>query len=552
MATGGLAERIDAPSSRTRSIWLTQLVLAASVVLIAVLVLLLQPELYVIWNFALGVLMMMILTTATIAVPWSRVPPRAVFVVPFLDAVAIGFMATATDLRFGYLWAFPVMWIAMHASLIELGGVLMTVVSMGAIGVVLTSNSTAGWLRVLVVFLSLGFVGMTAHLAMRQMRALRKLLRRQAQRLTVTLARRSDEERRTSEILNGVDIGVARISLSGRALTVNDAYARLYGLDSRAPDQPARSVEYRSMRGMPIPYADRPFVRAGRGESFSEARVWLFTPAGEWRVLSITSKRLRASANEEAGMLLLVHDVTAVTFAEHDRQRLAAIASHEMKHPLTVMVGNAELALETEDLAPRTRERLERILSASERLVEMTSSMVNTSQTRLTERESFGEIDLGTIVLESVDSFRPTALANGVAIQTTIEGPLSTIADGFRMRQVVDNIVSNAIKYTPRKGSVTVEALSAEEGITLRVSDDGIGISQGDLRRISKPYFRAAAAREVASGTGLGLGITREIVSGHGGTFDIESRGSGLGTTVTIRLPRVTADQEPVMTEAPA
>src|SRR6478736_5863827 len=145
MATGGLAERIDAPSSRTRSIWMTQLVLAASVVMIAVLVLWLQPELYVIWNFALGVLMMMVLTIATIAVPWSRVPPRAVFAVPFLDAVAIGLMATGTDLRFGYLWAFPVMWIAMHATLIELGAVLATIVSIGAIGVAVTTNSTSGW-----------------------------------------------------------------------------------------------------------------------------------------------------------------------------------------------------------------------------------------------------------------------------------------------------------------------------------------------------------------------------------------------------------------------
>ena len=531
---------------------MTQLILAASVVTIVVLVLLLEPELYLLWNFSLGVSMIAILTIGTIAVPWSRVPPRAVFTVPFLDAIAIGLMATGTDLRFGYLWAFPVMWIAMHAALIELGAVLITIVSIGAIDVVGTTNSTAGWLRVLVVFLSLGFVGMTAYLAMRQMRALRKLLRRQAQRLTVTLKRRSDEERRTSEILNGVDMGVARLSLSGRAVTVNDAYARLYGLDPLQPDLPARSVEYRSMRGMPIPHADRPFARASRGETFSEARVWLFTPSGEWRVLSITSKRLRASAHEEAGMLLLVHDVTAITLAQRDRERLAAIASHEMKHPLTVMMGNAELALESDELAPRTRERLERILAASERLAEMTTSMVNTSQARLTERETYDEIDLATIVRESVDSFRPTALANDVAIETAIEGPLSAVADGFRMRQVVDNIVSNAIKYTPRKGSVRVAASATAGDITLTVSDDGIGISRSDLLKISRPYYRAAPAREIAGGTGLGLGITREIVAGHGGTFDIDSRGTGLGTSVTIHLPRATASRESVRAEAPA
>lgn len=545
MATGGRAgDAWASPSARTRSIWLTQLVLAATVVAIWVLVLAVQPEITALWNFATGAVMIFALSVATLAVRWDAAPGWAPFVIPYLDAVAIGLMASNTDLRFSYLWAFPVMWVAMHASYRALGGMLAMIAAITVINLAATPPAalSVALLRIFVVMISVVFIGVTASLAMRQMRALRTLLGRHAQRLTTTADRTTEQERRTTEILNGIDTGIVRLSVTGRMLAVNDAYVRLYALDPTDHRLPARSVEYTGMRGMPVPVPDRPYARAARGEVFADIRVWLFTPAGEWRVLSVTSKRLAATEHEEQSMLLLVHDVTAMTHAERERERLTAIASHELKHPLTVMMGNAELALDDdEELGPRTRERLERIITASERMLEMTMNMLRSSRPR-SARDDYDDIDLRSILLDSVDSFRPTASAHDVSIVTTIDTPLPAVADGFRMRQVIDNLVSNAIKYTPAEGGVRVAGTMTAGGISVVVSDSGIGIPADDLPKILTPYFRTRQARETASGTGLGLGITKEIVEAHGGTLTIESS-EGRGTTVTLVLPR-TADEK--------
>jgi two-component system phosphate regulon sensor histidine kinase PhoR len=537
MATGGRSESAyTAPGTRTRSIWLTQLVLAASVVMLCVLVLVLQPELFARWNFALGMLSLIVLTLATLAIPWARLPRQAVLAIPFLDALAIGLVASNTELRFGFLWVFPVMWVAMHFRVAYLA------VMLALIGAILLVDSTAApsnqaALRIFTVLLSLTFIGITAHLAMRQTHALRRLLSRQAGRLTVALGRASAQERRTNEILNGVDTGVARLSPSGEVLAVNDAYARLYGLDPLDPSLPARSVEYTELRGMPVPPSARPFARAARGELFVDAREWLFTQAGEWRVLSVTAKPLAASDDEDASILLVVHDVTAITHAQRERERLSAMASHELKHPLTVMIGNAELALETEDLTPKMRQRLEAIVSASERMLEMANSMLHTSRTAFSAREAFDDLDLRQIVVDSVDSFRATANAHEVEIALELDERLPVTADGFRVRQVIDNLVSNAIKYTAREGRVRVVGELDGPMVSLVVSDTGIGIAANDLPNILTPYFRTEKAKETASGTGLGLGITREIIAAHGGTLSIDSE-AGVGTTVSVRLPR--------------
>ena len=527
---------VGTPDARTRSIWLTQLVLAASVLITAILVMTLQPALFARWNFLTGTIVVVVVTLATLALPWVRFPAPAVLAVPFVDTLAIGLMSYGGELRLGYLWGIPVMWVAMHFRATALAAVLAT------IGAILLYESAMGGgtavaLRAFVVLLALTFIGITAHLALRRTRSLRRLLRRQADRLTATSKRRADQERRTTEILNGVDTGIARISADGTVLAVNDAYARLYGLDPLEPTLPARSVEYTGLRGMPVPYSERPFARAARGETFTASSVWLFTAEGEWRALSVTAKRLGARGEEDSSVLLLVHDVTALTYAQRERERFTAMASHELKHPLTVMIGNAELALELDDLTPRTRERFEAIMAASDRMLKMTESLVSTSRRGFSGRDEVDDIDLRQIVVESVASFRTTAAANEVSIDVRVDEALPITADGFRLRQVVDNVVSNAIKYTPREGRVQITGALDHDTVALTVSDTGIGIGADDLPHILTPYFRTDEAKQKTGGTGLGLGISNDIVIAHGGTLSIDSL-TGTGTTVTVRLPR--------------
>lgn len=526
----------DSADPRTRSIWRTQLILAAAVVVICLLVLTLEPELFSQWTFAVGTGVIIALTLLTLIVPWARVPNGGVLVVPFLDAAAIGLIASADELRFGFLWAFPVMWVSMHFAPAAIGGMLAFTGAMLAVDAALPPGVGFS-LTLIIVLITLAFIAITTHLATRQNRTLRRLLSRQAGRLTLTAERRKDQERRSSEILNGVDTGVMRISSSGQVLAVNEAYTRLYGLDPLDPNLPARSIEYRGLRGMPIPAMDRPFARAARGETFTGERVWLFTPEGQWHALSLTTKKLFSSRSEDASLLLIASDITAISYAERERARLAAIASHELKNPLTVLIANAELALDGEELAPPLRARLETMLDAGNRMEEIAGSLLTSSRSAATGRDALDDIDLREIVAESVASFGPTARAHGVTVDADTLDSLPLVGDGFRLRQVIDNLVSNAIKYTLSGGAVTITGTLREDTVQLSVSDTGIGVAEDELPKLLDPYFRTREAQKTASGTGLGLGITRDIVTSHNGTLSIQSE-LGVGTTVTVTLPR--------------
>src|SRR5262249_12901412 len=144
------------------------------------------------------------------------------------------------------------------------------------------------------------------------------------------------------------------------------------------------------------------------------------------------------------------------------------------------------------------------------------------------------EVDVVELVRAALGSADPAAAAKRITLEYSGPGTLSTKADADRLGQVFDNLISNAIKFTPERGSVNV-SLGAETGaIVASVADNGVGIPQAEQPRLFERFFRTTATRDVP-GTGLGLTIVRAIVEAHGGT--IECTSSADGTTFTFTLP---------------
>jgi signal transduction histidine kinase len=148
-----------------------------------------------------------------------------------------------------------------------------------------------------------------------------------------------------------------------------------------------------------------------------------------------------------------------------------------------------------------------------------------------------GEVDVNSIVADAVDAASPAAQSKSIELQVET-GVLPTIpGDRARLAQVLDNFVSNAIKFTPTGGRVLVATMVCDDTVEVRISDTGVGISAHELPQLFHRFFRTQTATSQAiPGTGLGLAIAKAIVEGHGGEIAVESE-EGSGTTFKFQLP---------------
>jgi signal transduction histidine kinase len=155
------------------------------------------------------------------------------------------------------------------------------------------------------------------------------------------------------------------------------------------------------------------------------------------------------------------------------------------------------------------------------------------------------KLDLAQIALQAVQEARPRAERKGLTLSFVGDGQVSVEADRGRMFQLLDNLVSNAIKFTPEGGRVEVRTLCTPNGAVLEVSDTGIGLPQDELELVFERFFRSDhAVSNQIPGTGLGLFIARAIAEAHGGHISASNRGGG-GTTFRIELAAHTAAAEP-------
>ncbi|MFT4051564.1 MAG: ATP-binding protein [Microbacterium sp.] len=530
-------------SARTRSIWLWQLSIAAVLVIIALAILALEPSLLAEPTTEAGAIAIIVLTGATLVTPWHRLPRTVVALVPISDVLAIGLLAYGGDLRLGFLWVFPVAWIASYYRLGWMIGALGLVGAIIVLDTLTHDPSVDSTLRFLVVLLSLTFISITMFNSALRSHAFTRLLRRQSERLETTLERVRAQERRVNQMLNGLDSAVAHIDREGRLVGVNDAYLSLYGIDPREPSRPPTSIEYDSRGGTALRQHDRPATRAARGELFSDERLWLFDAEGRWHIISASTRELDNGPSESPTTLLVIRDITEAVEAESARRTLATTVTHELANPLTAIVGYTDLLLE-EDLPPRSRERLELIEAAGQRMERLIAEVLRQGGRDARGDEPRRRIDARTLLVATVESFIPAAIAGDVALALQPGPAVPIVADAFRLRQVFDNLVSNAVKYTPRAGEVEVTLTAQGTDAVVTIRDTGIGIAPQDLPLIFDDYFRAETARDAGlPGTGLGMGISRSIVEQHGGALEVASEPEA-GTTVTVRMPLASARTE--------
>jgi signal transduction histidine kinase len=222
------------------------------------------------------------------------------------------------------------------------------------------------------------------------------------------------------------------------------------------------------------------------------------------------------------------------------RDDFAAAVSHELRTPLTSIRGYIELLMDDDETpdADMRRRYLEIVDRNSERLLELVSDLLFLAQI---EAGKLGiersQVDLNRIVEECIETSSPVALSRGIELSAKIDRVARLEGDRARLAQVLDNLVSNGLKFTPSGGRVEVRLSSENGAAMLEVEDSGVGIPADEQEHLFERFFRSSNATENAiPGTGLGLTITKAIVERHGGRIEVEST-ENAGTTVRVQLP---------------
>ena len=530
--------RAVADLTRERAAALNQLLLAAVVLVLCAMVGAIDFPGDLGLFFA-GALLVFVASAAALLVPWNRMAPGWVAVIPTADILAVTMMQVSSPRSgFGLLWVFPTMWLAAAFGLIGVFGVVVTVGVLFTVTVLVDTDRSVEFSTFLLPLVVLA-VAATSYLTARRSDAQRTLLAQQAQLLHQVLERTRRQEQEVTEVLDAVDFGVIRVGADGSIAVANEAHARLNRHIAEIGDE-AASAPYRDDGVTPLPPDELPFARVLRGESFDGEVVWFGVPDGPRRALMVSARRLRDVAGADAGAVLVSRDVTAELSATRARDDLVASVSHELRTPLTAILGYLDLAIDEPGVPDEALRSLEIAERNAERLLAITADILaasSASSTTIASAIAPERVDAAELVRAAAESLQPRAAERSVRFDLDAVEHAMVQADPLRLRQVLDNLIANAIAYNREGGSVTLSTRSDGDTVWITVSDDGIGIPEPEQARLFHRYYRAkTAGRRGVPGTGLGLAISRDIIRAHGGDITVRS-GVGTGTTFVVHLP---------------
>ena len=311
------------------------------------------------------------------------------------------------------------------------------------------------------------------------------------------------------------------------------------------------------------------FQRATIGQNNYEVEFRIHRPDGEIRFLRCEGRCARDNNGEVTALYGIMQDMTERILYERElkqakdaaerayaaKSQFLANMSHELRTPLNAIIGFSEM-MHRQLLGPvgndKYLEYIKGILESGEHLLDLISDILDMSKIEAGKYElGFEEVRIIKTLRLASHMMESRAGEAGVRLvmsaDTHEDESLVIVADRRACLQVVLNILSNAVKFTPKGGQVTIECVARKDSIVLKFIDTGIGIPANKLASITRPFEQVSShyTRE-HDGTGLGLAITKELVEMHGGTLQIESA-VGAGTSVTVRLPRDASLKQPAL-----
>jgi two-component system sensor histidine kinase VicK len=365
------------------------------------------------------------------------------------------------------------------------------------------------------------------------------------QTLKSTLEEVSGEHQKLETVFTYLHDGVVAFTEEGEVMHINQSLMNLLGDKYDNDFNFSKLLELFGIGNSTDFYAnfeEREKNTPGEGYSISDIMF-------DGKVLDVNFGKLRYTADnsQHNGILAVIHDETGRYELDKSRREFVANVSHEMRTPLTSIKGACETILNDPNMPPDMQDFfLHMAVDECDRMTRIVSDLLVLS--RLDNKRtkwSIKRFDLNSALMHIREVMKVEADAHSHNLIYTCEGELPEItADKERIEQVIINIVSNAIKYTPEGGTIELYAkgISPDDKgkpseILIDVRDNGIGVPSEDLPHMFERFYRVEKSRtSETGGTGLGLAIAKEIIDAHGGSISIDSK-LGEGTTVTMRLP---------------
>ncbi len=345
----------------------------------------------------------------------------------------------------------------------------------------------------------------------------------------------SNAKKETEAVIRSIAEGLVVVDSRGKVVMMNPAAEKLLG------------VSQKEKLGKPVAEQVRDehlisLVRPGSGEENREIEL-TSTQAETKRVLRSSSAVIENENGQTVGMVSVLSDITKQKELDNLKSSFVANVSHELRTPLVAMEKSIALIL-SKEAGPIT-ETQEQFLSVAQRNMKRLSNLIN-DLLNLSKLEA-GKLELKRdfvpverVIAESIEALNGWAKAKSVEIVKKIQNGLPQAnVDPERIIQVLNNLIGNAIKFTPQNGAITVEALSRDaRTVEVSVKDTGVGIAKENLGRVFDKFYQVGGERIATdiSGTGIGLSIAKEIVELHGGKVWAESE-KGQGAKFSFTLP---------------
>jgi len=521
-----------------------------------------DPLLFTKPTFFVGVIMIFTMAGLATLQPSAAIS-RWSILFPAVDIIAIYLLSfdSASQLL-SILYLLPLSWIASMAS-----AVVTTVSSVFVTALLIMStllNSTAPtndqqlWLYLFPLVCLVLTISINNSKQIIQSKGI--LLARQLERLHQALDRERHQQQSLDFVLNTIDIAIIRLDRTGQTILANHAHRALVSRFGAHQGGDVIASLYHLDRVTPYDDWDHPLNRALRGVSADREIVWVGAPDSEQRALLINVRCFFDTAGLPDGAILASTEITEEMSAGKLREDFIVTVSHEIRNPLTSIIGNLDLVLDDASLADDLRRRLVTASDNSLRILEMTTGLLdNVSSENSVVRLEMKPTNVVELVQAAADSIRPAAELRGITVHVADEHPFVLDLDEIKARQIFSNLMSNAVKYNVEGGfvRVTIRRVAAKTSsdssvlsvasnyVELRVTDSGRGIPFSEQKNLFQRFYRAKSVRGSSiHGTGLGLHISRDLIRRMGGDLRIESIENS-GTSAVCTFPLHPLQREP-------